>query len=136
MEQEIQKLASQFQTLGEDLWTLALRDQLALYIQAEFEAMICEEMPIRDGPAIDDTKAPATIRFKDTYNGETPHRGGIKMAPAELQQCREALLYLLSKGYTRPPPSPFGSPILVVPKPGSPGKMRMVVDYRALNALT
>ena len=136
LEKEIQKLASQFETLGETFWTTSLRDQLALYIQAEFESMIKEDMPIRDGPAVDNQKAPASIRFKESYNGETPHRGGIKMAPVELQQCREALLDLLAKGYIRPSSSPFGAPILMVPKPGSPGKMRMVVDYRGINALT
>jgi hypothetical protein len=58
------------------------------------------------------------------------------MAPVELTACREALLDLLAKGYIRPSSSPFGVPILMVPTPGSPGKLRMVGDYRGLNALT
>eukprot|EP00959_Pyramimonas_sp_CCMP1952_P244568 5112449-Pyramimonas_sp.AAC.1 len=53
-----------------------------------------------------------------------------------MQQCREILLDLLRNGYIKPCSSPFGAPILMVPKPGQPGKLRMVVDYRALNALT
>eukprot|EP00959_Pyramimonas_sp_CCMP1952_P199948 4182294-Pyramimonas_sp.AAC.1 len=58
------------------------------------------------------------------------------MSPLELAACREILLDLLHKGYIRPSSSPFGAPILMVPKPGQPGKLRMVVDYRALNLLT
>ena len=85
---------------------------------------------------MDTIKTPATIRFKDSYDGETPFRKGIKMAPRELQQCREQLLELLHKGYIGPSASPFGAPILMVPKPNDPTKLRIVVNYRAINALT
>eukprot|EP00959_Pyramimonas_sp_CCMP1952_P049858 1041894-Pyramimonas_sp.AAC.1 len=36
-----------------------------------------EELPIRESPEIDYTKPPATLRFKEGYNGQTPHRSGI-----------------------------------------------------------
>lgn len=42
--------------------------------------------------------------------------------------------YLLAHGFIRPSQSPWGSPILFVPTPN--GKLRMCVDYRAVNALT
>jgi hypothetical protein len=105
-------------------------------VREEFNDIFKEELPIRDGPKVDTSKTPATIRFKESYAGETPFRKGIKMAPRELQQCREPLLELLHKGYIRPSSSPFGGPILMVPKPNDPSKLRMVVDYRAINALT
>ena len=123
-------------TLGDTFWTQERRAAAAAIVQEEFEDIFKEELPIREGPEVDTTKTPATIRFKDSYDGETPFRKGIKMAPRELQQCREQLLELLQKGYIGPSASPFGAPILMVPKPTDPTKLRMVVDYRAINALT
>ena len=134
--QELRTLVKERSSLGEEFWDAETRKLLEQLIQCEFHGIIKEELPIREGPDIDFTKVPAVIRFKDTYAGETPSRPGIRMSPVELQQCREILLDLLAKGYIRPSASPFGAPILMVPKPGQPGKLRMVVDYRALNALT
>jgi hypothetical protein len=34
-----------------------------------------------EGPEVDAAKAPAPIRFKDTYAGETPYRKGTKIDP-------------------------------------------------------
>ena len=82
------------------------------------------------------TKSPAVIRFKPDYAGQTPYRRSTKMAPKELEACRIQLQELLDKGYIEPSASPFGSPVLMVPKPGNPDKLRMVIDYRAINELT
>ena len=49
---------------------------------------------------------------------------------------REQLAELLEKGYIVPSASPFGAAVMCIPKPGQPGKFRMVIDYRRLNALT
>jgi len=35
----------------------------------------------------------------------------------------------------KPSASPFGAPVLLIPKPGSPGKLILVIDYGAVNAL-
>jgi hypothetical protein len=132
----LEKLVHSRKTLGDTFWTQGRRAAAAAIVREEFEDIFKEELPIREGPEVDTTKTPATIRFKDSYDGETPFRKGIKMAPRELQQCREQLLELLQKGYIGPSASPFGAPILMVPKPNDPTKLRMVVDYRAINALT
>jgi hypothetical protein len=129
-------MATSRQTLGDPFWGSDQRSAVAALVREEFDDIFKEELPIRDGPKVDTSKTPATIRFKDSYAGESPFRKGIKMAPRELQQCREQLLELLHKGYIRPSSSPFGAPILMVPKPNDPSKLRMVVDYRAINALT
>ncbi len=60
------------------------------------------------------------------------HRMGIKESEACLKQIQE----LLEKGYIRTSTSSFGSPVMMVPKPHQPDKLRMVIDYRALNKLT
>eukprot|EP00959_Pyramimonas_sp_CCMP1952_P145047 3036760-Pyramimonas_sp.AAC.2 len=72
------------QTMGEGFWTGARRHQLSRLEEKEFEAIIKEELPIQEGPDIDFSKAPAAIRFKDSYQGDTPSRPGIKMSPLEL----------------------------------------------------
>lgn len=128
-------MAGKRATLGLDFWNMDRRNELGDIVRTDFKSHIKEELPIREGPDVDYTKTPATIRFKKDYAGQTPHRLGPKFAPAEMKQCREILLDLLAKGYIKPSASPFGSPVLMVPKPGCPGKLRMVIDYRAVNQL-
>jgi hypothetical protein len=43
---------------------------------------------------------------------------------------------LLRKGLIRPSSSPWGAPVLMVPKPNNPSQLRLCVDYRAINAIT
>ncbi|GBG65889.1 hypothetical protein CBR_g54180 [Chara braunii] len=57
-----------------------------------------------------------------------------RMAPAKLDELRKQLKELTEKGWIRPSTSPYGSPVLFVPKKG--GTLRMCVDYRGLNAIT
>jgi hypothetical protein len=59
---------------------------------------------------------------------ESPRRCG----PAEMKELQRQIQYLLSVGYIRPSQSAWGAPIQFVPKPG--GKLRMVTDFRKLNA--
>jgi hypothetical protein len=98
----LEKLVLSRKPLGDTFWTQGRRAAAAAIVREEFEDIFKEELPIREGPEVDTTKTPATIRFKDSYDGETPFRKGIKMAPRELQQCREQLLELLQKGYIGP----------------------------------
>lgn len=56
------------------------------------------------------------------------------MSPRELEEVKEQLTHLLEMGFIQPSQSPFGAPVIFVPKKN--GKLRMCVDYRALNAIT
>ncbi|GBG91025.1 hypothetical protein CBR_g51684, partial [Chara braunii] len=56
------------------------------------------------------------------------------MSPGELDKLRRQLKELVEKVWIRPSVSPYGSPILFVPKKG--GILRMCIDYRGLNAIT
>ena len=56
------------------------------------------------------------------------------MTKEELSTLREWLQENLSKGFIRPSSSPAASPVLFVKK--SDGKLRLCMDYRALNAIT
>jgi hypothetical protein len=57
-----------------------------------------------------------------------------RMAANQLAELKEQLQELLDKGYIRPSASPWGAPIIFLPK--NDGTQRMCVDYRSLNEVT
>ena len=63
-----------------------------------------------------------------------PSKAPYRMNQRELVELKKQLNELLAKGYIRQSKSPYGAPVLFVDKKG--GKLRMCVDYRALNKIT
>ncbi len=57
-----------------------------------------------------------------------------KMDANQLAELKEQLQELLDKGFIRPSSSPWGAPIIFVPK--KDGTQRLCVDYGALNDVT
>ena len=71
----------------------------------------------------------------DLLPGSQPHsRPPYRMSEAELTELKCQLDILLRAGYIRPSKSPWGAPILFVPKKN--GGLRMCIDYRVLNKMT
>ncbi|GBG72565.1 hypothetical protein CBR_g12135 [Chara braunii] len=67
--------------------------------------------------------------------GSSIPKGRIyQMFPGKLDELRRQLKELIEKGWIWPSVSPYGSPVLFVPKKG--GTLRMCIDYRSLNATT
>src|SRR5262249_17511094 len=58
----------------------------------------------------------------------------FRYSAEENKEMKRQLDELLQLGFIRPSASPFGAPVLFVRKKN--GKMRMCVDYRALNGIT
>jgi hypothetical protein len=56
------------------------------------------------------------------------------MATQQLAKLKEHIKELLGKGYIRPSSSPWGAPMIFVPK--KDGTQRLCMDYRALNEVT
>jgi len=57
-----------------------------------------------------------------------------RMDANQLAELKEKIQELFDKGYIRPSTSPWGAPVIFVPK--KDGTQRMCVDYRALNEAT
>lgn len=56
------------------------------------------------------------------------------LSPRELEEVKQQLAMLIEAGLIQPSKSPYGAPIIFVPKKN--GKLRMCCDYRVLNSRT
>ncbi|GBG84590.1 hypothetical protein CBR_g38873 [Chara braunii] len=77
---------------------------------------------------------PIQHRIDIEPGSRTPKGAVYRMSPRELEELRKQLDELLEKGWIRPSSSPFGAPLLFVPK--KEGELRMCIGYRGLNAIT
>ena len=67
-------------------------------------------------------------------DSKPPWRPIYRMSPLELDAMRAELDRLLETGSIEPSLSPYGAPVIFVKK--KDGKLRMCIDYRALNKIT
>ena len=65
---------------------------------------------------------------------EPPSNAPYQLNQKELLELKKQLNDLLSRGYIRPSKSPYGAPLLFVDK--KDGKLRICINYRALNKVT
>lgn len=72
--------------------------------------------------------------IRTEINARIPKRQYRRLSPSEYALCKEYVEDLLRKGFIAPSTSPYGAPIMLVPKPA--GGFRVVCDWRALNAIT
>ena len=58
-----------------------------------------------------------------------------RLSPLEYRELEKQVTAFLKAGIIEPSQSPYGAPVLFVPKPNGRG-LRLCVDYRALNSIT
>ena len=64
-----------------------------------------------------------------------PFRSMYRLSPLEYRELEKQVTKFLKDGILEPSSSPYGAPVLFVPKPNGRG-LRLCVDYRALNSIT
>ena len=95
----------------------------------KYKAVFSNELP--DGLPPERSVEPA---IKTDPNAKPPYRPLFQLSPAELLATKEYIEDLLKKGKIRRSSSPYGAPLFFVRQKG--GKLRGVIDYRALNRIT
>ena len=73
-------------------------------------------------------------RIVELPNTRPPSRPAFRMSAQEVETLKKQIDVLLENGFIRPSSSPYGAPVMFVPKPD--GSLRFVIDYRLLNAQT
>jgi hypothetical protein len=94
----------------------------------DFSDVFLEELP--DMPPDRDIEFVIELKPGTAPIYKTPYR----MATLELVELKEHIKELLEKGFIYPSSSPWGAPVIFVPK--KDGTRRMFVDYCALNEVT
>jgi hypothetical protein len=94
----------------------------------EFPDVLPEELP--GMPPNQDIKFVIELKPGTALIYKTPFR----MTSPELAELKEHIIELLEKGFIRPSSSPWGAPVIFVPK--KDGTQRLCMDYRALNEVT
>jgi hypothetical protein len=64
-----------------------------------------------------------------------PFRSMYRLSPLEYRELKKQVTKFLKDGILEASQSPYGAPVLFVPKPNGRG-LRLCVDYRALNSIT
>ena len=98
-------------------------------ILEEYKEVFPDKLPYGPPP-----KRVMDHEIETTPGATPPHKSPYRLSVAELDELKRQLNNLLDQGWIRPSTSPYGAPVLFIPKKN--GKWRLCVDYRALNKLT
>jgi hypothetical protein len=102
----------------------------------EFEVLVVNEFPDVFPKELLGMPPDRDIEFViELKPGTTPiYRTPYRMATPELAELKEHIKELPEKGFIHPTSSPWGAPVIFLPK--KDGTQRLCVDYHALNEVT
>ena len=95
----------------------------------EYADLFPEQLPKGRPP-----KRIVEFQIKTEEGAIPPNKPPYRLSPKEHEELQAQLDDLLVQGHIRPSTSPYGAPVLFVPK--KDGRWRMCVDYWALNQQT
>ena len=95
----------------------------------EFSDLFPEQLPKGRPP-----KRSVEFEIKTVEGTVPPNKPPYRLSPKEHDELQAQIDDLLAQGHIRPSQSPYGAPVLFVPK--KDGRWRMCIDYRALNKQT
>src|SRR5436190_2305932 len=104
-------------------------DDIPNWIRKDYGTVLREELPPQMPPT---RSVDHQIPLKPDM--PPPFRGIFRLSQLELRELKRQLDQLLKDGKISPSTSPYGAPVLFVKK--KDGKLRMCIDYRALNSQT
>ena len=107
---------------------VAIRTELQGLLK-EYEDIFPEQLPKGRPP-----KRIVEFEIKTEEGATPPNKPPYRLSPKEHEELQAQIEDLLAQGHIRPSSSPYGAPVLFVPK--KDGRWRMCVDYRALNRQT
>ena len=98
-------------------------------ILAEYRDVFKDELPKGPPPKRE------VVHSIEVQSGSEPtYRTPYRLRPAEQDELEEQVKSFLAQGFIHPSQSPYGAPVLFVPK--KDGRWRMCIDYRTLNRQT
>ena len=102
-----------------------VRKELHVLLE-EFSDLFLEQLPKGRPPK-------RSVEFEiNTVDGAVPlNKHPYRLSPKEHDELQAQIHDLLAQGHIRPSQSPYGAPVLFVPK--KDGRWRMCIDYRVLN---
>ena len=106
----------------------AVQNQLKQLLH-EYEDLLPAQLPKGRPP-----KRAVEFEINMEEGSTPPNRPPYRLSPKEHEELQAHIDDLLAQGHIRPSSSPYGAPVLFVPK--KDGRWRMCVDYRALNRQT
>lgn len=98
-------------------------------VLAKYKDVLTNELPKKLPP-----RREVDHKIEVIPGAEPPSKAPYRLNQKELMELKKQLNDLLERGYVRPSKSPYGAPVLFVDK--KDGKLRMCIDYRALNKVT
>ena len=110
-------------------WDQALPSSICAVLE-EFDDVFPYDLPLGLPPVHEGHE------FKIDLDDDVPlvHRLLYKMSPLELEEAKKQIESMFEHGFVRPSDSPYGTPVLFVPK--KDGSLQFCIDYRWLNKKT